>query len=206
VQETLELVYRVDLPHRVEDFYVGEEQLRELKERGASPLAAREQLLVLEEEGETSVALFIEGEVLRRLEDASALDQPAPELLEDLCLLTEGVSHFVYLTWKAARGEPVTQLELELQAEIDKYLTCYLAHRGPEGLRESLFWRVLFRDDLADDEHDRYQTANRLAGRYCEYLEKSILREGGLERRLPELRRFYRLTHPGKLGHIAAAA
>ncbi len=38
----------------------------------------------------------------------------------------EGVSHFHYFAWNAGHDKPVTLLELELQAEIDKYVASYL--------------------------------------------------------------------------------
>jgi len=201
LQRLLESLYHVEVGAEVGAFMIGRAELAELGAEGAAGNGAHEQLLVLEEEGETSLALFIADEVQERLRER----EPT---LADFCLLAEGVSHFVYYLWKARRGEPVTQLELELQAEIDKYLACYVAHRDsgrgfPEHLREELFRRVRFRPDLARDEEDRYQTANRLALRYCDYLERSYLRTGELRRAVPELRRFYRLTHPGKIEHIA---
>ncbi len=36
--------------------------------------------------------------------------------------MVEGVSHFLYLAERARRELPTTQLELELQAEVDKYV------------------------------------------------------------------------------------
>ena len=35
----------------------------------------------------------------------------------------EGVSHFTYYAWNAARDKPVSLFELELQAEVDKFVT-----------------------------------------------------------------------------------
>ncbi len=37
----------------------------------------------------------------------------------------EGVSHFVYLAWNAGHDKPVSLLELEMQAEVDKYVGSY---------------------------------------------------------------------------------
>jgi hypothetical protein len=200
-QELLESIYHLDLGLCVDDFYIGSEKLQELG-GSATP---REQLLVLEEEGEASLALFIDDEVMARLRGSERITL---ENLGDYCLLAEGVSHFVYFIWKARRREPVTQLEMELQAEVDKYLTCRVQLDG-EGrtsadLAEQLFRKVAFRADLDGDEADRYRTANRLALAYCAHLERSYLRDGGLRRAMPELRHFYRLTQPRKLAHIAA--
>ena len=37
----------------------------------------------------------------------------------------EGVSHFLYLAWNAGHDKPVSLLELEMQAEVDKYVASY---------------------------------------------------------------------------------
>ncbi len=51
----------------------------------------------------------------------------SPELgddgrLDPLCQIIEGVSHFVYLTERAQAEQSTTHLELEIQAEVDKYV------------------------------------------------------------------------------------
>ena len=42
--------------------------------------------------------------------------------MECFCLALEGVSHFLYLIWNASFDRSVTLLEMELQAEIDKFV------------------------------------------------------------------------------------
>lgn len=212
LQSLLEGVYHFDLEVRVSDFVIGNGEREALCANGAEPSSAAEQLFVLgDEDGQgASVALFIDDDVLARTRASDPMRALGPHNLSDFCLLAEGVSHFVYLAWKATRGEPVTQLELELQAEVDKYVACSLARVAGEdpafrgALKASLFQHVDFRADLTPDEHDRYRTANRLAWRYCAYLERAYLRGDGLRPAMSELRRFYRMTQPSKLDHIAA--
>jgi hypothetical protein len=209
LQALLERVYHLDIGLDVRDFCIGGRELGELRARGARASSATEQLLVLEEEGDALLALFIDDAVMARAGRPGGVARLDRESMSDFCLLTEGVSHFVYLVWKAGRGEPVTQLELELQAEVDKYLACFIASweqdrgRFPERLREALFERASFRADLDGAETERYRTANRLALEYCGHLERAFLKRGGLHGAMPELRRFYRMTHPRKLDHIA---
>ena len=53
--------------------------------------------------------------------------------LADYCTALEGVSHFHYVTWSAGCARNVSLLELELQAEVDKYasaLSLLLAQRA----------------------------------------------------------------------------
>ena len=70
------------------------------------------------------------------------------ENLADYLTAAEGVSHFVYVAWNAGHDKPVTLLELELQAEVDKYvLGAWLlreqgAGRFPRELHRALFERA----------------------------------------------------------------
>jgi hypothetical protein len=115
------------------------------------------------------------------------------------------------LAIRCARAErPVSQLELELQAEVDKYVTCLLATEpGAEvsaALRRRLFGDVAYEPDLDHEERDRYRAANDNAQRYAAYLEQAFVVPRRIPEMLAELRRFYRLGLAGKLGSIARAA
>ena len=94
-------------------------------------------------------------------------------------------------------------LELELQAEVDKFVCCCCWSRAARHRRcaGALYGGVSFADDLDDDERERYRTANHEASRYAGALERRFAaRTGAL---LAELRRFYRLGLADKLSHIA---
>src|SRR6202030_239021 len=73
----------------------------------------------------------------------------------DYCTALEGVSHFVYSTWRLGRDLPVSLLELETQAEVDKYaVTVFLLadQQGggyPAQVHARLFDRVSFDDSTA---------------------------------------------------------
>ena len=118
------------------------------------------------------MALFVDAAALANLER----HDPAARLddcnFTDFCLAVEGVSHFVYVALAAARERPVSQLELELQAEVDKFVCCALMLGGSPGLRRRLFGDVAYADDLSADERERYRTANLHAGRYAAALER----------------------------------
>jgi hypothetical protein len=102
--------------------------------------------------------------------------------------------------FRASNDTPVTQLELELQAEVDKYATGLLAGNGvgliagrSRALRQRLFTEARFLDDAGTEEGDRYRLATRLAARYTASLEARFIERGDLEAFARELRRFYRL-------------
>ena len=63
----------------------------------------------------------------------ASLDPGAPIKSDEHLQMIEGVSHFVHLSERARTDLPTTQLELELQAEVDKF---YREHH-PAVLREA---------------------------------------------------------------------
>ncbi len=116
------------------------------------------------------------------------------------------MSHFVYLALCAAGERPVSALELELQAEVDKFACCVLMHPNAGDVRRRLFRDVRFAEDLEPGERERYRTANDEADRYAGALERQFVAPDRLDDMLADLRRFYRLSLRDKLAHIARAA
>jgi hypothetical protein len=193
LQLGLEALYRVRTDLRVDAFVIDE---RQRAEAGVAR-APREQLLVREEHGELGMGLFVDQAALANLERHDPSLGLHEENFGDFCLALEGVSHFVYLALCAAGHRRVSALELELQAEVDKFVCCVLLQgRGAEGggLRRRLYGDVRFHDDLDADERDRYRTANAEAARYAEALERRFVREDRVVDMLGELRRFYRMA------------
>jgi hypothetical protein len=206
VQRGLEALYRVDTGVEVDDFMVGSE----LRDALVTARRPREQLLVSEIDGEMALALFIDPEALTNLIDHDPSRRLGDHNLGDFLLAVEGVSHFIYAIWCARAARPVSQLELELQAEIDKYVICLLTTqpevRVSAGLRRRLFGDITYEPDLDHDEHARYRAANDNAQRYATWLEQTYVAPRRIPEMLAELRRFYRMGLPAKLGTIACAS
>lgn len=206
LQRGLEQLYRIATGVDVGDFIVDADGRAAL----APDRRPREQLLVYEVSGEVEIGLFVDPGVVATLvahDPGAALDH---RNFADLLLAIEGVSHFVMAVWCAGRERPVTALELELQAEVDKYVTCLLLI-APERDVSAQLRRRLFRDctydaDLADDERDRYRAANDNAHQYAAWLEAEFVAPRRIPEMLAELRRFYRQPLARKLGAIAQAA
>jgi hypothetical protein len=206
VQRGLEALYRVDTGTDLADFVVGTEYRDEL----VRDRRAREQLLVVEHDGELNVALYLEPSVIANLDSHDPAHRLGDHNLGDFLLAIEGVSHFIYTVCCARAERPVSQLELELQAEVDKYVTCLLTTE-PEvamsgTLRRRLFDDAAYEPDLDDDEQDRYRVANDNANRYAEWLEETFVARRRIPEMLGELRRFYRQGLAAKLSQIARAA
>jgi hypothetical protein len=146
------------------------------------------------------------------LEGADPVGALTENNLADYCTALEGVSHFVYATWRLGRDAPVSLLELETQAEVDKYAaTVFLvAHQQggtyPSQVHPRLFDRVSFDARLEPAQYHRYRTAHRCAAQYCRRLERRFVQRGEarIEALLRELRKFYRLGAAAKLRHALA--
>jgi hypothetical protein len=209
LQGELEAIYGVEAP-RVHEFLVGRDTAAAA---GRTPRAP-EELYVLEQDGEVAVGLYLDDAVLAAAGDADPHDRrprlTARASLRGLACAAEGVSHFVYLATRAEAGRGVSLLELEVQAEVDKFalLVLHLWRRGlrrmSRALRRRLFERVRFHAHLGGDELERYREANRLGGGYARWLEGRFVEDADIEGLLRELRQIYRLGGGEKLGHIGA--
>jgi len=163
--------------------------------------------LLVQDGEDLHVALYLDAHVLETLRDKEPHTCLHSDNLNAFLQVLEGVSHFIYLTWNAAYDKPVSLLELELQAEVDKYITSavYSGRRGVSGsgsVRRMLFANPAYRAELDRVEHARYRRANDFANAYCQRLEQSYRHDFCGPRMFNELRRFYRLPQAGKLRHI----
>lgn len=205
-QRQLERIYEVEIPHSVDDFLITDrEVLRDIQgdETSGEP-EVDEQLLVVQDGDHLDISLYISDEVMNRLAD----DHPESRLhdgnIADFCTAMEGVSHFVYLIWNASYERTVSLMELEMQAEIDKYVsTAFLfgqqdSGRIPPSLHSWLFEQPDYDSSLDRESLERYRDANYYAGKYCERLERRYLGRNGQAGLFNDLRRLYRLTNNAK--------
>ncbi len=211
LQSLLAGIYDVPLAQDVAQFLLTDRSVLP----GALPATnTEEQLLVAEDADGVSIGLFLDPAVLERLAEANPLEALNGGNLADYWTALEGVSHFVYLAWNAAHDRPVSLLELELQAEIDKYVASFWLLRAqeprrfPAELHRVLFEHATIDRELAGDRAGLYRRANQYAARFCRRLGR-LLRPAGAQaqaRAMAELRRFYRFSNAMKLRHIECLA
>ena len=207
LQGLLTEIYDIPLDYEVTDFVLTDR--RQLPHALQSSVSD-EQLLVAEDSDTLWIGLYLEPAVLARLASENPLEALHTGNIGDYWTALEGVSHFVYLTWNAAQDRSVTHLELELQCEIDKYVTSLWLlkeqnpQRFPAELHHVLFERTRVDAELAGDRIGMYRDANAYAARFCRRLAHTLRASGRDDRAaaLGELRQFYRLTRQRKLEHI----
>ena len=207
LQALLSQLYALDLAYEVDDFVTTDTDLARALDLGGRELD--EKLLIAETDGEADVSLYLDPGVLERLARNDPLERLDADNIEDFWTVFEGVSHFTYYAWNAQREKPVTMLEMELQAEVDKYVATTLlllrqGQRPPRRLHHWLFEMPRLDERLGGDELDRYRRANRWAAKYCRRLTSAIASGARDEATRAELRRFYRFSQASKIEHIDA--
>jgi hypothetical protein len=206
MQRGLEQVYRLNPSPDVRGFIVGDAQRQRL---GLERLPREQLLLCQDTPDELEIGLFMDPKALANLAQNDPRNGLGEHNFEDFCLAVEGVSHFVYVLFRATADVPVSALELELQAEVDKFVSALLLHHDaapPAQLRHALYERFQLADDLSREEQERYRIANDGAARYTRSLEARFIGQRRIPDMLAELRRFYRLTLADKLDLIRDAA
>jgi hypothetical protein len=158
----------------------------------------RETLLVREEPDAVEVALLLPR---RLLEEDDAREDP-----DALLQAFEGESHFVYLAERVRMSLPTTLLELELQAEVDKFVLLAidglpLGAHDRHRLRARLFEHVRFLHEEGSEDGERYRLANALAARFVHRLDT----RGEPSELKAALRRFYRAGQTDKIRMARAA-
>ena len=201
----IDRVYDLELDVDIQDFLLTSDMCARLGQSDAhASVFVREH----DARDEIELGVYIGESELEELSKIDLTQAIHPESFEILVTVIEEVSHFAYLVFSASREKRVTQLELELQAEVDKYVTATLLLAGRNGGRvpanvlDRLFGGFELRRGLDKGRRDRYTAAASLASRYCSHVVEASLGRESLHALLPELRSFYRLTQRGKIGRI----
>ena len=201
----IDQIYGLELGVDIRDFLITGDLCGHF---GADPRHSKVLVRQNERGEELELGVYIDDEKLGRLREVDLSVRMTSESFETLVTAIEEVSHFAYLLFSASRERVVTELELELQAEVDKFVTATLLlasrnqGRVPKDLLERLFGDFEVRADIDGRRRERYEVASSLASRYCAYFVQTALSRGRFAMLLPELGRFYRLSQRGKIARI----
>jgi hypothetical protein len=184
LQELIGGIYDVRVAYDVYDFLVTDR--RRLPPACSGGVADEELLVAQSADGsEVSLSLYLDPALLERLATADPLVELHGGNVADWWTALEGVSHFLYLAWSAGHDRPVSLLELEMQAEVDKYVVSYwllrrqFPQRFPAELRRMLFERTRIDPRLTHARAGLYREASRYAEKFCRRLEQALARARG---------------------------
>jgi hypothetical protein len=211
LQCLLEGLYGIETGADVRDYLVTCPTTLRVLEEDPAAREIEEKLLIEERDGELALALYLDPALLGRLAALDPRERLCGSNLADFCTALEGISHFNYVAWNAALDKPVTLLELEMQAEVDKYVGArtLLCRQGAGDIGHRLLDRLFdspsFDAQLDEEERQRYADACRFAGRYCHSLENRFPAGPPGSDMVRELRAFFRWSQPAKVSHIRSA-
>ena len=205
IQSELAAIYAAPVTHPVDDFLITDARVAAALTPDSCSRQNKERLLLREHGGDLDLSLYVDDSVLRLLEQDDPIESLHEENFAAFLVALEGVSHFHYVVWHGMQAGAITPLELELQAEVDKYVTCarlftrQLAGRIPPALHAVLFEGVGFDAALDQTERNLYEEANFFAAMYCARLRRRY--PGGYAQPgfLQELRTFYRASRNDKI-------
>ncbi len=204
---------RVALPE-LGRFIVGDEGYRILyggsdaAEAAAALDAGRGARTLVRETAEgVRLSVYLPDALVRRLEDHPPQRGLREANVDAFATLVEELDHLLCIAERAGEGRPVSLFELELHANVSKYLvlarflagpTCPLRPRE----RAWLGWHLFEKGTYCDRDPEvrvRYREAARWAVRFLRAVEGYAFEE-----RVAALRRFHEASAPRKLELIGA--
>lgn len=133
-------------------------------------------LLVSEQDQDVDIAICLQRSLLEKLD---ALELPLDfhiDHLSDLSVVVEELSHFQYFCENASRNRVLSPLELEIQAEVDKFsysLDC-LERQNQKELEAAVFHRLFDEFQVGawvkEEEIPVYEHAHHVARAFCRKL------------------------------------
>ena len=207
LQHTLQSIYEIDTRHRVQDYVIHDPALAAALDQSANSRAIPEKLLICEQDGDLHLSLYLDYALVEGLQQAGPTFRSDDPSIVNFWTVLEGVSHFLYVIHRAEFDHEFSLLELELQAEIDKFVIA--SHLSPRPRRSSLWdlydrlygkWALDGR--LEPHEAERYYLASNLAARFARDFTRRQLAGEHPGKIRNNLRRFYRLSHHQKLRAI----
>ena len=212
LQRKIEKTYALDTGiTNIEQYIIGDKGYKEFyaKEKIRTVVKSYSGARVfIRDAGDTlKVSIYYPDELIRGLES----NDPRLGLHDgnvDLCAsFVEELDHFLFIAQNYKQHRPFSLLELELQANVTKYLvlkyfialqnkSLKLSKFDKEYIRYHLFYKRKY--DIEDtSERKRYEDAGKFGMIYTEYID--LLPQ---EDRLRDLRQFSRMTCPSKIRHI----
>jgi hypothetical protein len=129
----------------------------------------RAAVVSIECDGYQNIGIYFSQAFIDQHAEATPKNLITTKSLDSHCAIIEEVSHFHLLAHRTLCDQPVTRLELETQAEIDKFLICatMLFEQTGDSHFQSLARCIYDQSTITDLEHQSiYWNATRFAAKF----------------------------------------
>lgn len=161
------------------------------------------QLIIRENDDDAEVLICLQESRLNALQSKSFPEDFSLEVLPDLSIVVEELSHFNTYSLAAEAGREISGLELEVQGEVDKFAVAleYLHLQNEISLREKVFEVLFDRCRIAPwipaDLEPRYRDAHEIARNFC----RTVLKKNpDFDEMKQSFRDFFETSRGAKLG------
>ena len=205
LQNELQELNSINVGHDIEDFLIDSSSREALP---GAIIGTPEQIFVSQlSSDEMDLAVYIDASILQTLQQHCPSEGLSDANVDAYCVALEGVSHFNLILWRADQSWPISQLELELQAEVDKFVGagCLLINTGYSPklakriMQKALFENFEWRPGFGEEELGRYRAATLGAKEFVDSLQLPHRPTEAITFLFEEARMFYRLPLSEKL-------
>lgn len=121
--------------------------------------------------------------------------------VQDFSELVEETSHFIYLCWSGFNTSPVSLLDLELQADIDKCLMLWKIGFDWQEVDHFVHGNAQLRPEISEEEKLRYALSEKLCQAFFTDLTNGAPMKMSQEIHA-QLKSFYRMSSPSRVRHL----
>ena len=216
IDRAIKQLYNLESPHRAENFLI-EPNSPKARSIPIKPISDQQAAVIIKysakDASNVDLGIYFGDKIkadLSRMEAIEPAQWPHQEL-NALSVAAEEISHFHYLVDRFQAEQRVTQLELELQGEIDKFLLIFYLVQQTMGesreifekIFEQVFHHFTWAGNLSAEQKQRYEQANAQARQFVKNFGDTMWGRRSQDQCLEYLRYFYRLTQSEKLGFIS---
>ena len=191
LQKKIEEIYRLDGCPEVNEYLLSPKHFKSIPKVSDYP-----QVLYVDEGNDASLGVYFGKRLFKKIKNKTRVFS-----FQDFCIITEEICHFVYLRWSESNNKQITLLDLEMQAEIDKYLLATNFFPSNQELVDKLFGQFSLRKNLKIEEKNRYIEATRLGRKLANYWKN---RKDTFSKKMSWLRYFYRKNPHYRISMIEA--
>ncbi len=189
LQKKLEEIYRLEKCPEADKYVLSPKEFKRFSKSSDNP-----QVIYVDEGNDATMGIYLGKRIFKKIRNKVKIFS-----LQDFCVMAEEISHFIYLIWSKSNEKKITLLDLEIQAEVDKFLLASNFFQSQETVFKKMFETFMFRKNLLKDEENRYIEASRLGKKLAINLRSKKI---PFSEKMNWLRFFYRQNPTSRISMI----